>query len=90
MSERRAEIEVRVTPRASRRSVVRRGSLVRVSVPEPPADNQANEAVVALLAKALDVPRSAVAITAGGKGRTKRVVIRGLSSEEVLARLPEA
>jgi len=83
-------LDVRVTTRASRRSVVRRGALICVAVPEPPAENQANEAVVALLAKTLGVSRSAVAIVAGAKGRVKRVVVRGLTSPQVLARIREA
>lgn len=90
MSGRRATLEVRVTPRASRRSVVRRGTLVCVAVPEPPAENQANEAVVALLAKTLGIARSAVEIVAGGKGRTKRVIVHGLTDHEALARIEEA
>lgn len=89
MNERQAEVRLRVTPRASRRSVHREGDLVRVAVPEPPADGRANDAVISLLAKTLRLPRSSVRLLTGSKAREKRVLILGLTVEEVLARLPE-
>ncbi len=39
----------------------------------PPVDGKANAAVIAFLAKALDCPRSALAITKGQTSRQKRV-----------------
>lgn len=76
-------IAVRLTPRAGRAAV---GALVRdadgtvrlrVSVTAPPADNLANEALIALMAKTWKIPKSAIAIVAGSRGREKKVLIRG-------------
>lgn len=84
MSERRAILQLRVTPRAARRSVVRRGEVIHVAVPEPPFENQANEAVISLLAKTLGIPRSALTLVAGSRGRVKRIVAVGMTSQEAL------
>jgi uncharacterized protein len=50
---------------------------LRVAVTAPPVEGAANDAVAALIARALDVPRRAVALVAGAGGRTKLVDIEG-------------
>lgn len=90
MSTERAILEVRVKPRASRRSVVRRGEVIHVAVSEAPVDSQANEAVISLLAKTLGVSRSALTLVAGAKGRLKRIAVLGMTSQEALNRIEEA
>jgi hypothetical protein len=50
-------------------------------------EGAANEALVELLAQALDLPRRAVTLVSGEHGRSKRVRIEGLGLEEVRARL---
>jgi uncharacterized protein YggU (UPF0235/DUF167 family) len=42
-----------------------------------PAEGQANTALIALLAKTLDVARSKVTLAAGESARIKRIVIEG-------------
>lgn len=51
--------------------------VLKVRVPAPPVEGAANDALVAFLAKALDVPRSAVAIVAGDRARVKRLRLAG-------------
>ncbi|HUM12605.1 MAG TPA: DUF167 domain-containing protein [Myxococcaceae bacterium] len=82
------ELSVRAKPRASRPGLgaVRDGALdVRVSA--APVEGAANEALVELLARQLDVPRRAVSLVSGEHGRSKRVRIEGLTLAEVRARL---
>ncbi len=75
---------VRVTPRASADSVggERDGALL-VRVTAPPVENAANDATVALLAKALGLPRSAVRLERGAAARGKRISVPA-SAREVL------
>jgi uncharacterized protein YggU (UPF0235/DUF167 family) len=61
-----------------------------VRVTAPPVGGAANEAVRAVLARALGCPRSAVEILRGATTRTKLVRIVGLSPEELRARLTAA
>lgn len=81
-------LRVRVQPGASRSQVLGYdGQLLRVRVSAPPEDGRANEAVVALLAEALGVPRSRVRILRGHTSRDKLVSMESLSLEEVVRRL---
>jgi uncharacterized protein (TIGR00251 family) len=83
----RVSFQVRVTPRASANAVggERDGALL-VRVTAPPVEGKANDAVVELLAEALDLPRSAVHVERGAAARTKRVSVpRG--AEAALRRL---
>jgi uncharacterized protein (TIGR00251 family) len=83
----RVTFAIRVTPRASANAVggERDGALL-VRVTAPPVEGKANDSVVALLAEALDVPRSAIRLERGAAARTKRVSVpRG--AEAALRRL---
>jgi uncharacterized protein YggU (UPF0235/DUF167 family) len=51
-------------------------------VSEPPEDGRANEAVLRLLAKTLDVPRSSLEIVSGRTSREKIVVLDGLDQAQ--------
>jgi uncharacterized protein YggU (UPF0235/DUF167 family) len=56
-------------------------------VAAPPERGRANEALVALLASALDVPPGEVRVVGGQRGRAKVVEIDGLDPVEVETRL---
>lgn len=84
-------ISVRVTPRAARDGIVGwQDGVLRVRVTAPPVDGKANDAVAALLAKALGVPKSAVGVVSGGRGRDKIIAVAKLTQDEVERRLREA
>jgi uncharacterized protein YggU (UPF0235/DUF167 family) len=71
-------LRVRLTPRA--RSAWIDGlvdGMLKVTVTAPPAENQANEALLRLLAKEWRLPRSALSIAVGVKSRNKIVHIAG-------------
>lgn len=80
--------EVRVAPRASREAVlgVHDGAL-KVSLTAPPVEGAANDALLRLLAKALGVPRRAVSVLHGERGRLKTVRVEGVSAQAVRAAL---
>jgi uncharacterized protein (TIGR00251 family) len=77
---------VRVQPRASRNAIEGewQGAL-KVRLTAPPVDDKANEALRNLLAEHLNIPRSAVRILAGERGRTKRMEISGVTPEQIRA-----
>jgi len=82
---------LKVVPRASRDEIVGwRDGVLRLRVSAPPQDGRANAAVVALLAAALGVGKSAVAIAAGHGSAHKRVAIEGLTRIEIEQRLRSA
>jgi uncharacterized protein len=67
---------VRVTPRASASAVAgERDGVLLVRVTAPALEGKANDAVVALLAKALGTPRGAVRLVRGATSRTKRISV---------------
>ena len=74
------ELDVRVIPRArtTELSGERDGALV-VRVAAPPVEGAANEALIEFLSDALRVPRGAVRIVSGQRGRRKRIAIAGVT-----------
>jgi uncharacterized protein (TIGR00251 family) len=85
------ELAIRVTPRSSRNRVeVEPDGAIRVWLTASPTDGQANKAACLLLAEKLGVPKSAVELLSGHKGRQKRVDVDGLSREEAFERLKKA
>lgn len=80
---------MRVQPRASRDEVVgwRAPGVLAVRVTAPPVEGEANRAVTALLAAALEVPRSAVSVAIGARGRDKVVRVTGLRTGDIETRL---
>lgn len=77
---------VRVQPRASRDEIVGEyldGLKIRLTA--PPVDDRANAALRRFLASRLKVPLAAVRIASGGRGRTKRVEINGVTAAVIRA-----
>jgi len=75
-------VAVKVQPRARRPAVhgaieLAGGPRLRIAVAEPPEAGRANRATCAALAAALDVPPSAVRVTAGAAARDKRLLVSG-------------
>jgi uncharacterized protein YggU (UPF0235/DUF167 family) len=57
--------------------------MLRIRLAATPADGAANEALIRFLAERLSVPRSSLCIASGQTSRSKIVVIRGTSLEQV-------
>ena len=77
---------VRVQPRASKNEVsgVMDGAL-KIRLQALAVENRANEALRAFLAELLKRPKSAVRLLSGERGRSKRVEIFGVSTQEIEA-----
>lgn len=80
-------VSLRVTPRARRVALELEDGELRAWVRAAPVDGAANEAVIALLASRLAVPRRACTLLAGASSRQKRIAIAGLTVEEFLRKL---
>jgi len=81
-----ATLDVFVQPRASKDAIVGiHGETLKVKVVAPPSEGRANEAVEALLAGTLGVPRSKVTVVRGHGSRSKQVAVRGMGSRAVQA-----
>ena len=83
-----ARLNLKVTPKASRNAISGwRGDTLRLSVTAAPEKGKANQAVITLLAEALDLPRSSLCIVRGETASTKIVEIGGLDETEMFRRL---
>ena len=72
----RLRLQTRVIPRSSRACLGRTiNGRLQVYLHAPPADGQANQELIQLLAKAFGVARSAVTIANGARTRNKTVHI---------------
>ena len=77
---------VRVQPRASQDEIagVMNGAL-KVRLRAPALEDRANEALCEYLAELLKTPKAAVRILSGHHSRSKRVEVRGVTEQQVLA-----
>jgi uncharacterized protein (TIGR00251 family) len=82
----RFEVHAKPRARASRVVGVRDEALV-VQLAAPPVDGAANAELVEVLANALSLPKRDVTLVRGESGRVKLVEVRGLTADEVRARL---
>lgn len=81
-------LTIKVSPKASRNAVTGwLGETLKIAVTTAPERGKANAAVEALLAEALDLPKSAVSVAAGHTSKTKQVEIIGLTRAEIETRL---
>lgn len=82
-------LTVRVTPKGGRDAVdgwtrdEAGRPILKLRVSAAPSDGAANAAVIALVAKMLGVPRSAVRIAAGETARVKRLEIDGVGPADI-------
>jgi uncharacterized protein (TIGR00251 family) len=80
--------QVRVQPRASKNEIAGViGGALKVRLQAPAVENRANEALCEYLADLLKTPKSAVRILSGDRSRTKRLEIRGITKQQLLALL---
>jgi uncharacterized protein len=81
-------VPVRAQPGARKAGVLgEQAGALKLAVTAPPEDGRANAALVELVRDLLRVKRSQVELVGGAKDRNKKVLIRGLTGEEVAAKL---
>ena len=78
----RTSLRLRVVPGANRPGIVgRHGEAWKVRVSAPPEGGRANDAVLDLLARTLDVARRDIQLTTGASSRDKVVVLEGMTDD---------
>ncbi len=74
----RLTLQLHVRPGARSTAVAGlHGDALKIHVAAPPVDDRANEALLAWIAEALELPRAAVRLRSGAKSRRKVVEISG-------------
>jgi hypothetical protein len=82
------ELDVRVIPRARKTALAGvRDAALLIRLAAPPVEGAANAALAEFLSEVLGVPRRAVSILSGERGRRKRVAVGGVTAALARERL---
>ena len=81
-------LPVKAQPGAKKNAIVGvHAGALKVAVTAAPEQGKANQAIVELLAEALDLRRSDVELLSGAASRAKKFVVRGIAADELRERL---
>ena len=81
-------LRLHVQPRAAHNQVAGlQGEALKLRLTSPPVDGKANKAVIAFLARLLDLPKSCLSLRSGLQSRTKTVRIENADEAQLRARL---
>jgi uncharacterized protein (TIGR00251 family) len=83
-------ISIKLQPRAAKNEIVPHcgiGDELKIKVTAPPVNAAANEALVELLAEALECARSRIEIVRGHKSQHKILKLHGFAPEEVFQKI---
>ncbi len=83
-------IAVRAIPRAGRSGVAgMRGGALLVKLAAAPVDGAANEELIGVLARALDLPKRRLSVVSGERARDKRLLVEGAALADIQTRLSD-
>ena len=75
---------VRVQPRASKDEIAgEMDGALKIRLRAPAVEDRANEALIEFLAQTLNTSKAAVRILSGERSRTKRIEVRGITTDQV-------
>ncbi|MBU1566649.1 MAG: YggU family protein [Proteobacteria bacterium] len=81
-------IRLHVQPKASKTRITGLfDGCLKLAILAPPVDGKANEEVVKFLASTLAIPGRDIILKSGTKGRRKKILVSGLTEEEVRRKL---
>lgn len=85
-------LNVRAAPRSSKAGIEgivpgqgMEGDAVKVRIRSAPVDGKANKEIIETLSDAFDIPKSRVQFKSGETGKTKRIVLMGLTAADVIS-----
>lgn len=83
-----AVLSVHIQPKSSTTECVGiYGAAIKIRVAAPPVDGAANDELIRFFARRLSIPSTSVRIHSGAGGRHKRIFIKGVTAQLVMARL---
>ena len=83
-----ASIDINACPKSSKSEIcIDKTGSIKIYLNSPPVDGKANIEIIKLLSQKLKIAKSYISIDKGEKGKKKRVLITGMSTEEVLKKL---
>ncbi|GCE27012.1 UPF0235 protein [Dictyobacter alpinus] len=82
-------ISIRVVPRSGKNVLEWDGEGLKARLTAPPVDGAANQALIALLASQLAIPKRAITIVRGTTSRQKVVAIEQLTQADIELKLPK-
>jgi uncharacterized protein (TIGR00251 family) len=83
-----ALLRLKITPNAPANAVLgETDGVIRLKLQAPAVEGKANAALVAFLAKTLQVAKAAVSLKGGRRSRLKQVEVQGLDGAEACRRL---
>jgi len=83
-------LSVYVQPRASKNRVAgEHDNALKLCITAPPVEGKANKAVISLLARLFSIPKTAVSIKSGQRGRSKRVILKQITLDQARRKLTE-
>lgn len=81
-------INVHAQPGAKRSAIVGLyGDKLKIAIATPPVDGKANKALIAYIAKTLEIPKSKINIISGESSREKRIRIQDITANECVDKL---
>lgn len=81
-------LNLHIQPGAKKTEVVGlHGDALKIRLAAPPVDGKANEALLSFIAAKVGAGKTAVALVSGQTSRAKRIRVRGVGEQAVLARM---
>jgi uncharacterized protein (TIGR00251 family) len=81
-------LNIRLQPAAKRTAIVgMHGDALKIAVTAPPEDGRANKMLLELLRHSLVLDRTQVALLSGATNRNKRVLVQGVTREQLMRRI---
>ena len=83
-----AVLNLRIIPRAHKNAIQgEHGDALKIRLCAPPVDGAANASLVEFLSDTLSLPRARIQLLSGKTSRTKRILLAGCSSSDILPHL---
>lgn len=77
-------LHVRISPNASRNSILKEDDCLKVKITAQPIDGKANKALVEFLSKQFKIPKSYFEIVRGETAKDKTILIKNTSLDYML------